>query len=147
MRKLLLLFFLTILPLMAIADSVKIGGIYYNLDADIVKMKWGGSWRMPTVDDFYELSDNCQIKWVSRSGAKGCLVTGPNGNSIFLPASGCVDEEAKKNFNEYGFYWTPCLIDSNTDYGKSFGGFLDEGGIGGVIGDRYAGYSIRPVIK
>lgn len=114
---------------------------------DIVKMKWGGSWRMPTVDDFYELSDNCQIKWVSRSGAKGCLVTGPNGNSIFLPASGCVDEETKKNFNEYGFYWTPCLIDSNTDYGKSFGGFLDEGGIGGVIGDRYAGYSIRPVIK
>ena len=33
MRKLLLLFFLTILPLMAIADPVKIGGIYYNLDA------------------------------------------------------------------------------------------------------------------
>jgi hypothetical protein len=114
---------------------------------DIVKMKWGGSWRMPTVDDFYELSDNCQIEWISRSGTKGCLVTGPNGNSIFLPASGWVDGETKKNVNEYGLFWTPCLIDYNTDYGKSMGGFLDEGGIGGIIGDRYAGYSIRPVIK
>ncbi len=114
---------------------------------DIVKMKWGGSWRMPTVDDFYELSDNCQIEWVSRSGTKGCLITGPNGNSIFLPASGWVDGETKKNVNEYGLFWTPCLIDYNTDYGKSLGGSLDEIGVGGAIGDRYAGYSIRPVIK
>ena len=114
---------------------------------DIVKMKWGGSWRMPTVDDFYELSKNCQIEWVSRSGTKGCLITGPNGNSIFLPASGWVDGETKKNVNEYGLFWTPCLIDYNTDYGKSLGGSLDEIGVGGAIGDRYAGYSIRPVIK
>ena len=75
------------------------------------------------------------------------MITGPNGNSIFLPASGWVDGETKKNVNEYGLFWTPCLIDYNTDYGKSLGGSLDEIGVGGAIGDRYAGYSIRPVIK
>ena len=114
---------------------------------DIVKMKWGGSWRMPTMDDFSELSENCQVEWVSRNGIKGCLVTGSNGNSIFLPASGWIGGDTKNNVNEYGLYWMPYQFEDNRYYGKSLAGFIGESGIDEALGDRYAGYSIRPVTK
>ena len=41
----------------------------------------GNNWRMPTVDEFKELIDNCKWHWVGN----GYVVTGPNKNSIKLP--------------------------------------------------------------
>ena len=55
---------------------------------DVAHVKWGGSWRMPTVDEFKELEEKCTWTWTTQSGKKGYLVTSKtNGNSIFLPAA------------------------------------------------------------
>ena len=59
-----------------------------NPEYDVARSKWGGSWRMPTWEEFEELIDNCTWEWTSKGGHKGYKVTGPNGNSIFLPAAG-----------------------------------------------------------
>ena len=51
----------------------------------------GDGWRMPTKDEFIELSVNTDSKWVTNyngSGVNGMKFTGSNGNSIFIPASG-----------------------------------------------------------
>lgn len=42
--------------------------------------------RLPTIEEFKELKENC--KWECDEENKGMRVTGPNGNSIFLPAGG-----------------------------------------------------------
>ena len=55
---------------------------------DVAHIKWGGSWRMPTRDEIKELNDNCTWQWTTLNGVNGYRVTGPNGNSIFLPAAG-----------------------------------------------------------
>lgn len=55
---------------------------------DAAHVNWGGTWRMPTKDEFYELYENCIWTWTSQNGVNGCKVIGPNGNSIFLPAAG-----------------------------------------------------------
>lgn len=44
-----------------------------------------GDWIAPTKDDIYELSRNCDWRYIKRHGVKGLKVTGPNGNSIFIP--------------------------------------------------------------
>ena len=45
-----------------------------------------GRWRMPTVAEANELLESCTWEWGIYNGVNGYQVTGPNGNSIFLPA-------------------------------------------------------------
>lgn len=58
---------------------------------DTATQLWGEEWVMPTREQALELYFECEWTWVSNykdSGLSGSLVTGPNGNSIFLPAGG-----------------------------------------------------------
>lgn len=43
--------------------------------------------KLPTKEQLKELYDKC--KWTWSSSRDGYIVTGVNGNSIFLPAAGC----------------------------------------------------------
>ena len=45
-----------------------------------------GRWRMPTVAEANELLEACTWEWGIYNRVNGYQVTGPNGNSIFLPA-------------------------------------------------------------
>ena len=40
---------------------------------------------MPTFEEYCELYDDCKWEWIIKNGVNGYLVTGKNGNSIFLP--------------------------------------------------------------
>ncbi len=55
---------------------------------DVATVKWGGTWRMPTEIELIELVNKCTWTWTAINGVSGYRVTGPNGNSIFLPAAG-----------------------------------------------------------
>lgn len=55
---------------------------------DAAYVNWGPSWRMPSKEQQEELRNNCSWTWTTRNGVKGELVTGPNGNTMFLPAAG-----------------------------------------------------------
>ncbi|MCD8287796.1 MAG: hypothetical protein LUC18_03015 [Porphyromonadaceae bacterium] len=64
-----------------------------NSKYDAATAKWGGSWRLPTADEIDELIDECTWEWTRNVNSKGkkvfgYKVTGPNNNSIFLPAAG-----------------------------------------------------------
>lgn len=51
---------------------------------DAATKNWGAEWAMPTTAQLNELIKECEWEY---TGA-GYKVTGPNGNSIFLPAAG-----------------------------------------------------------
>ena len=79
---------------------------------DAANVIWGGAWRMPTREECRELIERCQWTFTTRNGVKGMLVTGPNGNSIFLPSGGYkrgdgVDIHAEQVRGEY---WTANLV-------------------------------------
>lgn len=78
-----------------------------NPEYDVATAKWGEGWRMPTKDDFQELLDNCIWNKVTQNGVEGHRVTGPNGNSIFLPYAG---NKGGPYYKMNSFYWssTPC---------------------------------------
>lgn len=50
---------------------------------DAAKIQWGENWSIPTYEECEELFNSCIIECVEN----GWLMTGPNGNSIFLPQS------------------------------------------------------------
>lgn len=77
--------------------QVNIGDDIAGTEYDVAHKKWGGSWRMPNEDQIKELCSSCTRSWVNRNGVEGTLITGPNGNTIFLPHAGF--------YNVNGYYW------------------------------------------
>ena len=113
---------------------------------DTARENWGGNWRMPTYDEFVELSRKCNWIWSSEDGHSGYTVVGANGNSIFLPAAGCHRESNIFNEGVTGLYWTNALSLKDAGSAKS----LDfDQKTHDTDYDRYRkfGISIRPVIK
>ena len=116
------------------------------LDAsdDVAHLKWGGNWRMPTCDELEELKEKCKWTWEERDDHKGYKVTGPNGNSIFLPAAGYRYGSSLDNAGSYGGYWSRTLneIFPNSALSLDF----DSSGIDADYSSRrYYGCSVRPV--
>lgn len=53
---------------------------------DAATQIWGNEWRMPTWDELDELWKDCSRRRTTMNGEKVFLVTGPNGNYIYMPA-------------------------------------------------------------
>ena len=110
---------------------------------DVATVKWGGKWRMPTLDEIKELKDCCTWTWTTLNGVNGYRVTGPNGNSIFLPAAGCRFGSEVNGRGSDGIYWSSSLrsSDSNYAYFLTFYSSLYD-----LKGDlRFYGLTVRPV--
>ena len=60
-----------------------------DLVDDVANVRWGGSWRMPTLEEWTELRQNCTWTVDSINGVKGLRATsnkpGYTDRSIFLP--------------------------------------------------------------
>lgn len=78
-------------------------------DDDAAHMKWGGAWRMPTASELNALVTKCSWTWGELNGVNGYVVTGKNGNSIFLPAAGYRTGVYQYETNNAGGYWTSSL--------------------------------------
>lgn len=87
-----------------ITDSyVEIGDQISNTSHDAAKDLWGDGWRLPTEEEMKELVEQCTWE-VSGYCYK---VTGPNGNSIYLPGVGFSTYKGKpKAMEQSGYYWT-----------------------------------------
>ena len=90
---------------------------------DVVTVKWGSKWRMPTLEETKELAEDCTWTWITQNGVKGTKVTGPNGNSIFLPAAGFRYGTDFDYRGSYGCYWSATLLEDGCDgaFGLVFG--------------------------
>lgn len=124
---------------------INIGSNISGTQYDVAHVKWGGSWRMPTLDEIEELVNNCSWKWTTQNGVNGQLVTGPNGNSIFLPAAGYRDGTDRDYRGSYGYYWSATLDER---YGGAYGLLFYSGySYWRSIWDRKDGLSVRPVTE
>ena len=65
---------------------------------DVARVKWGGDSRMPESDEIEELCSLCLWEDHILNGVNGSLVTGQNGNSIFIPDAGLRYNENRMPF-------------------------------------------------
>jgi len=118
-----------------------------NLTAayDAATTNWGKGWRMPTLEEIEELLNNCTWTWTTQNGVYGVLVTGPNGNSIFLPAAGYRYGTSLDDAGSGGYYWGSTAIEYSVSgaYGLGF----SSGGYWNSNSSRYDGFSVRPVAE
>ena len=144
------------------------GAPIYNLVGDAqydpATANWGANWQMPTTAQLKELVEKCTWEF----NGTGYKVTGPNGNSIFLPAAGyryCEKWYGNGNAGYYaageilGTYQFPSMVDQSKDSkGATSGienmpnmlifqhGQYNSLGIYNNLSSSY-GVSIRPVAK
>ena len=130
--------------------AIDIGESICGTKYDVARMKWRGSWKMPSREQMGELCDNSKTKWIELKGVEGLVFTGPKGNSIFLPAAGIHYETEFTNLGRLGYYWSGTGDTNIHYYNVYFLLFGDDGGYPDEFGDingRFAGLPVRPVSK
>lgn len=80
---------------------------------------------LPTVEQWEELISQCTWKSATIDGVKGYNVTGPNGNTIFLPFSGCSYDGEDHNTGSSAYYWT--ANNDGSDASKAKAAYLKSG--------------------
>ncbi len=114
---------------------------------DVAHTKWGGSARMPILEEVEELVDNCTFKYGTYNGVNGNYVTGPNGNSIFLPFAGRWRYDVLFDEGANGHFWSGTYYDDsrNSAYYLICGGSYVYWDYYNGYGGRIGGQSVRPV--
>lgn len=125
-----------------------------ELDAadDVATVKWGKKCRLPKHAEAIELVTKC--KWERRlsydnQSINGYLVTGPNGNSIFLPAAGCNTGSLIQWSGESGYYLIKDIAQTDPYQSIEILHFrkdqINPTEFSGTGVSRYNGISARPV--
>lgn len=112
---------------------------------DAAAVNWGGAWRMPRYEEMDELIDNCTWTWTTQNGVNGRKVTGPNGNSIFLPAAGVMGNSDLYYAGSLGYYWSSSLLTGSPNL--AYYVYFNSDDVGRDRSNRYYGRSVRPVCK
>jgi len=125
-------------------------------DDDVAHVKWGGNWRMPTIEELSELDnwDNCNWQWYGSgnsefNGVAGWKVTskkaGFTDKYIFLPAAGHRSGTSLNLTGSYGDYWSSSL---DAEDPRGAGRLLFAHSVHGAGGNsRLYGLSVRPVTE
>ena len=129
-----------------------IGSDISGTQYDAAYSQSGGRYRMPTRAEMQELLDRCTITNEIVNGIDGFRVKGPNGKSIFMPASGFreyssyifASDDTKDN--KCGFYWTSEPYNSNTST-NAYSLIIGNDGTRSIADFyRYKGLAIRAVM-
>ncbi|GEM_PF-3086844 len=124
---------------------IDIGDNISGTQYDVARVKWGGKWRMPTLDEMEELFNKCTWEWTTYKGVNGYWITGPNGNSIFLSAAGYRCDEYLFNEGSLGYYWSGSLSSDFENFACSL--FFYSGDRYWCYNDRERGHMVRPVTE
>jgi len=88
-------------------DLIDPGTAALSIKYDAAHHFRGGGWRMPTQKECEELLKECILNWcISNERVHGCLLTGPNGNRIFLPAKGYRQGTSLQGYEKICYYWS-----------------------------------------
>ena len=121
------------------------GDIKGDSSYDAATDNWGGNWRMPAKAEMQELRDRCNWEWITQNGVNGYKVTGPNGNSIFLPAAGYRDGSSLYDAGSYGSYWSSTPYDNYDRYAYGLNFISSYHYM--YYSYRNDGLSVRPVLE
>ena len=115
---------------------------------DAAVANWGGSWRMPTTDDFQALGAAVNTAWTQVNNVYGILCEDKTDSSktLFFPAAGICYSGGVRRIGTSGGYWSSSLLTYDRQY--AYGLFFDSDDAlwDNIDYRRYFGFAVRPVI-
>lgn len=92
----------------------------YKTANDLVFNVFEGKATMPTIAEFEELFALCTKEWIEVEGVAGYKFTGPNGNSIFMPAAGSRTQATVTGVGAAGYYLSGSINVSDNQFAMSY---------------------------
>lgn len=115
----------------------------YKTDRDVANKVYGSWVTMPTIDEFEELFTECKKEWVEEDGVAGYKFTGPNGNSIFLPAAGSRTQSTVSGEGLNGYYLSGSINVTDNKFAMAYS--FDQNSNRRTTTPVYQALAIRPV--
>ena len=115
----------------------------YKTDRDVANKAYGSWLTMPTVEEFEELFNECKKEWVEQAGVAGYKLTGPNGNSIFLPAAGSRTQQTVSGQGINGLYLSGSINPADKQFALGYS--FDRNSDRRTSTPVYQALAIRPV--
>lgn len=115
----------------------------YKTDRDVANKVYGSWVTMPTIDEFEELFTECKKEWVEEDGVAGYKFTGPNGNSIFLPAAGTRTQGTVSGEGLNGYYLSGSINATDNRFAMAYS--FDKNAARRTATPVYQALAIRPV--
>ncbi len=115
----------------------------YKTDRDVANKVYGSWVTMPTIEEFEELFTECTKEWVEQDGVAGYKLTGPNGNSIFLPAAGTRTQGTVSGQGLNGYYLSGSINASDNQFAMAYS--FDQNASRRTTTPVYQALAIRPV--
>lgn len=122
---------------------INIGSNISATSFDVAHQLWGSPWRIPTKEDFDELISQCIWSKYQHNGVDGVKITGPNGNSIFLPLSGYYKDSI--GGSGIGCFYHSATLYEDEEHNCAWCLFYCNGNYYTDYFARESGYPIRPV--
>lgn len=112
---------------------------------DAANVHWGGSWYIPTADEWSELYEGCTWETMKENGTI-CFVgtSKANGKQIAFPAVGAMQGEKLLYGGKGAYYWSSTLIADHCLYADGLS--LSASSINKKEGKRAMGHCVRAVI-
>ena len=117
----------------------------YKTDRDVANKVYGSWVTMPTIDEFEELFTECKKEWVedTQNHVAGYKFTGPNGNSIFLPAAGTRTQGNVSGEGLNGYYLSGSINATDNRFAMAYS--FDLNSARRTTTPVYQALAIRPV--
>ena len=117
----------------------------YKTDRDVANKVYGSWVTMPTIDEFEELFTECKKEWVEDTvnHVAGYKFTGPNGNSIFLPAAGTRTQGNVSGEGLNGYYLSGSINATDNRFAMAYS--FDQNSSRRTTTPVYQALAIRPV--
>lgn len=117
----------------------------YKTDRDVANKVYGSWVTMPTIDEFEELFTECKKEWVedTKNHVAGYKFTGPNGNSIFLPAAGTRTQGNVSGEGLNGYYLSGSINATDNRFAMAYS--FDQNVARRTSTPVYQALAIRPV--
>lgn len=117
----------------------------YKTDRDVANKVYGSWVTMPTIDEFEELFTECKKEWVedTQNHVAGYKFTGPNGNSIFLPAAGTRTQGNVSGEGLKGYYLSGSINATDNRFAMAYS--FDQNAARRTTTPVYQALAIRPV--
>lgn len=117
----------------------------YKTDRDVANKVYGSWVTMPTIDEFEELFTECKKEWVedTENHVAGYKFTGPNGNSIFLPAAGTRTQGNVSGEGLNGYYLSGSINATDNRFVMAYN--FDQNSSRRTTTPVYQALAIRPV--
>lgn len=115
----------------------------YKTNLDVASRTYGQKLCLPNADQFKELFTQCEKNWETVDGVSGYRFTGPNGNSIFLPAAGSRTINDVNGEGIQGMYATGSIVEAGSKFAVAYN--FSASTNGRVNAPLYEGLSARAV--